>query len=225
MSRERRSPDQARALILDAAERVFAQVTPDQVGLRDIAREAGISHALVTHYFGSYEALARATLDRRIEATRQQALRRLAEAARAAPANPAAGPGQMPLLELLLEVTEDPVMLRLVGWAILTGRADAMSGPSGSLAPIIDAMAARARVLGDAAPSRPQLELSVAAALALAFGLRVARGELEGALGRPGALAPEVLRAELPRMLWAYLLAPPRATASAGAGGHGEAGD
>ena len=204
MTRERRTPEAARGLILDAAERVFAQVMPDQVGLRDIAREAGISHALVTHYFGTYEALARATLDRRITAARELAIQRLAATT--------PGPGNLPLLEVLLQVIEDPVMLRLVGWAILTGRGDAMPGPAGSLAPVLDAIEQRVQALGAAAPSRQQLELSVAAALAMAFGLAVARPELERALGRPGALSSEVLRSELPRMVWSYLMAAVRKT-------------
>jgi TetR/AcrR family transcriptional regulator, repressor for neighboring sulfatase len=199
VSRERRTPDQARSLILDAAERVFTRVMPDQVGLRDIAREAGISHALVTHYFGTYEGLARATLERRIGAARQQAITRLGSATFT--------PGNMPLLEILLEVIEDPVMLRLVGWALLSGREDAMSSQPGALAPVLDAIEARARALGLPAPSRPQLEFSVAAALALAFGLSVARAELERALDRPGALSLEALRTELPKMVWAYLTA------------------
>ena len=63
--RARRSPEEARALILEAAERVFATHLPDVVGLKDVAREAGVSHALVTHYFGTYSALVEATLERR----------------------------------------------------------------------------------------------------------------------------------------------------------------
>ena len=63
--RVRRSPDEARTLILDAADRVFAKKLPDAVGLKDVAREAGVSHALVTHYFGTYDGLVEATLERR----------------------------------------------------------------------------------------------------------------------------------------------------------------
>ena len=52
--RRRRSPELARQELLDAAERLFRDLPPDQVGLKDIGREADVSHALVTHYFGTY---------------------------------------------------------------------------------------------------------------------------------------------------------------------------
>src|SRR4051794_7784372 len=70
--RKRRDPDEARSHILTAAERVFAEHVPDVVGLKEIAREAEVSHALVSHYFGSYEALVEATLERRLRAVRER---------------------------------------------------------------------------------------------------------------------------------------------------------
>jgi AcrR family transcriptional regulator len=44
-------------IIIAAAERVFAQKPFDQVRIRDIAREAGISHALIYRYFSDQQAL------------------------------------------------------------------------------------------------------------------------------------------------------------------------
>src|SRR5262245_23077588 len=69
--RRRRAPEVAKLELLDAAERVFADNQPDQVGLKDIAREAGTSHALITHYFGTYAGLVEATLERRMNAMRE----------------------------------------------------------------------------------------------------------------------------------------------------------
>jgi len=63
--RVRRDPEEARSVILDAAERVFAEKGPDAAGLKDVAAMAGVSHALVSHYFGSYDALVEETLARR----------------------------------------------------------------------------------------------------------------------------------------------------------------
>lgn len=188
----RRSPDQTRELILDAAERVFLRALPDAVGLRDIAREAGTSHALVTHYFGTYEGLTRATLERRVESMRRQAIERLARATFKA--------GDFPLLELLLESVEDPVMVRLVAWALLSGRMDAFPGPAGALRPLLEAVEVRARQLGHEPPPRDQLELIVAGTIAMVFALAIAREPLEWALGRPGALASEVLRERIPQL-------------------------
>ena len=62
----RRTPEAARDEILAAAERVFTDALPDSVGLKDVAREAGVSHPLVSHYFGTYEGLVDATLERRL---------------------------------------------------------------------------------------------------------------------------------------------------------------
>ncbi len=52
----------ARALIRDAALRLFAEFGPDAVSLRRIAGEVGVSHGLVVHHFGSKEGL-RAVVD------------------------------------------------------------------------------------------------------------------------------------------------------------------
>lgn len=46
-----------RDIIIAAAERVFANKSFDQVSIRDIAREAGISHALIYRYFPDQQAL------------------------------------------------------------------------------------------------------------------------------------------------------------------------
>ncbi|HBU63588.1 MAG: hypothetical protein CMH91_11525 [Oceanicaulis sp.] len=45
------------AKILDAARRLFAHDTYDNVGIRDIASEAGVDSALIGRYFGSKEGL------------------------------------------------------------------------------------------------------------------------------------------------------------------------
>ena len=46
--RRRRSPEVARQELLEAAERLFTKDLPGEVGLKDVGREAGVSHALVT---------------------------------------------------------------------------------------------------------------------------------------------------------------------------------
>src|SRR5215475_10791513 len=114
LPRRRRSPELARQEILDAAERVFAQFQPDQVGLKEVAREAGVSHALITHYFGTYAGLIEAALERRTRATREAALARLREPAALS------RPGE--LLELLFRTLQDPVHLRLMRWMLASER-------------------------------------------------------------------------------------------------------
>lgn len=46
-----------REVIIEAAERVFARKPFNQVSIRDIAREAGISHALIYRYFPDQQSL------------------------------------------------------------------------------------------------------------------------------------------------------------------------
>lgn len=52
-----------RALILEAAGGRFAREGYDDVGIRDIAGDAGVDAALIVRYFGSKEGLFRAALD------------------------------------------------------------------------------------------------------------------------------------------------------------------
>lgn len=52
-----------RAAILEAAESRFARESYDDVGIRDIAGDAGVDPALIVRYFGSKEGLFRAALD------------------------------------------------------------------------------------------------------------------------------------------------------------------
>jgi TetR/AcrR family transcriptional regulator, repressor for neighboring sulfatase len=50
--------------IIDAAVELYAGRNPDEVTVRDIAERAGVSHALVHHYFGTKGEVLRAVLER-----------------------------------------------------------------------------------------------------------------------------------------------------------------
>ena len=58
--RQRRTPEEARRLILEAAQALVASTGPEGLRLQDIAAAAGISHPLILHHFGSREGLVRA---------------------------------------------------------------------------------------------------------------------------------------------------------------------
>ncbi len=60
MRRVRRSPEEARRLILEAAQALIARTGPEGLRLQDIAAEAGISHPLILHHFKSRAGLVRA---------------------------------------------------------------------------------------------------------------------------------------------------------------------
>ncbi|MFB6986797.1 TetR/AcrR family transcriptional regulator [Streptomyces sp. NPDC056230] len=56
---------------MDAATDLIARHGPDGVGLRRVAETVGVTHGLVTHYFGTYRALVRAVLERENERKRE----------------------------------------------------------------------------------------------------------------------------------------------------------
>src|SRR5437016_11757502 len=60
VKRARRSPEEARRLILDTAQALIARAGPEGLRLQEIAAAAGISHPLILHHFGSREGLVRA---------------------------------------------------------------------------------------------------------------------------------------------------------------------
>lgn len=195
----RRTPEAAKALILDAATRVFATALPDQIGVREVAVEAGVSHGLITHYFGTYERLIDEVIERRVAAMRSLAFARLGSATFA--------PSESPLLDVLIELLEDRTLTRLVAWSLLAGHADRVMGGDGALGQIVDAMHARVSQLG-AAVARDRLEMSVVMSISMVAGWSLAGPALERAAGRREPYSREQLRRELHRMMRAYVQAP-----------------
>ena len=202
LPRRRRSPELARQEILDAAERVFARFQPDQVGLKEVAREAGVSHALITHYFGTYAGLIEAALERRLRALREAALSRLREA------GALSRPGE--LLGLMFDALEDPVHLRLMRWLLASERpaaATAFGLHDRGLATIAGQVA---RAL-DAQPSAAlvrEVELTLLTAVSAAYGYALAKHALVGALGRePSSELDVQVRDTLAVMVHAHLRA------------------
>lgn len=63
--RKRRTAEEARAAILDAAEQRLVAYGPGGIRLQDVAADIGVSHPTVLHHFGSREALVREVCERR----------------------------------------------------------------------------------------------------------------------------------------------------------------
>ena len=198
--RVRRAPADAREHLLDAGEAVFARQLPDAVGLREIAAEACVSHGLVTHYFATYEGLVSAVIERRMERARSTAFAALAQATLAAEGDDA------PLLTVLIELFSDRVLMRLVAWALLSGRDLARVIGPGELGRLIDGMAVRLAAQGTPV-ARDRLEFAVVAAVAALVGWSIAGPLLARATGGE-PFAPDALKRELRRMVRAYLLLP-----------------
>jgi len=60
VKRVRRTPEEARRLILEAAQAAIARTGPEGLRLHEIAAAAGISHPLILHHFGNRAGLVRA---------------------------------------------------------------------------------------------------------------------------------------------------------------------
>src|SRR5438045_9204068 len=78
--RIRRTPEDARALILHAAQARLARTGPEGLRLQDIAADAGISHPLILHHFGSREGLVRALTQQAVTELRDKLLAALGSA-------------------------------------------------------------------------------------------------------------------------------------------------
>ncbi|MFY0576978.1 TetR/AcrR family transcriptional regulator [Cystobacter fuscus] len=112
-------PEQAREAILEAAESLLRERGPDGVGLQTVARAAGVSHGLVTHYFGTYEALVREVFQRRARLLADGFWQRMLESREP--------PDTAQWLELFSPLLQDEGNVRLMAWALLTGRGEHLS--------------------------------------------------------------------------------------------------
>lgn len=176
--RKRRSPEEARALILAAAQRLLASHGPDAVGLKDVAREAGVSHALVTHYFGTIDGLVDAALEAHATEARGELVRRIAM-------HPDEGPREW--MQHYFEWVNRPLTGRLLAWALVTGRIardDFFSRRLRGAKHVVDALSKRL----DASPrrdvARSDLEFAVVLLLAASHGYALGKHAFWASLGR-----------------------------------------
>jgi AcrR family transcriptional regulator len=140
--RRRLSAEDARARILEAAERKLAEVGPEGLRLTELAAELGISHPAILHHFGSREELVAAVVSRAFTHTNEQ----LAEAIASR------GPGRAAILDIIAEFYGKNGNARLIAWLLLSGRApkQARAGASRPLQRVIElAHAQRSRAQPD----------------------------------------------------------------------------
>jgi AcrR family transcriptional regulator len=80
-TRIRRTPEDAQAHILEAAEAILAKgAGPGALRLADVAHQAGVSHPTILHHFGSREGLVRAINKRGFEKLTGAATEQMASA-------------------------------------------------------------------------------------------------------------------------------------------------
>ncbi len=201
--RRRRLPTEARQEILAAAERVFADAHPDAVGLKEVAEDAGVSHALVTHYFGTFGGLIDAVLEQRVMALRERMLARMAE--------PGALSRPSELLNMLFDSLEEPVYKRLWMWVLATERAAAQDFfplRQQGLRLVAEQLAvAISEVTGAPAVHLVgEVERVLLIAVSTAYGYSVGKAGLVGALGKtPSREIDRALQESLGEMIREHL--------------------
>lgn len=112
--RIRRSAEDARKEILDAAERRMAEVGPGGIRLQDVARDVGVSHPTVLHHFGSREALIAAVVDRSVGGLQASFVEEIGSGRH----------GEEPITEMLeaaAKVLGDGGHARIAAWLALSG--------------------------------------------------------------------------------------------------------
>lgn len=70
MSEEAADKQDKRQILMDTAERLFAERGFEAVSVRELAAEAGVNLAMVSYYFGSKEGLFEAIIENKIPRTR-----------------------------------------------------------------------------------------------------------------------------------------------------------
>jgi AcrR family transcriptional regulator len=113
--RHRRTAEEARRAILDAAERRLSEAGPDSIRLQQIAADVGVSHPAILHHFESREALIRAVVRRAIERFETDLIDELGRAAGSD------SPSAAGMIERAFDVLVEKGHARVVAWLLLSG--------------------------------------------------------------------------------------------------------
>jgi AcrR family transcriptional regulator len=115
-TRKRRSVDDAKKEILDAAERRMLEAGPGGIRLQEIAADVGISHPAILHHFGSREGLVRAVVDRALVALQEDLVQAFQSSA----------PDGAALIDRAFETLVDRGHGRFLAWLVLSGYDEAL---------------------------------------------------------------------------------------------------
>jgi AcrR family transcriptional regulator len=134
------------AALVEAARKLFVARGPSAVSLRDVAREAGVNHALIHHYIGSRDDLLRLVFAESTARAKQQVEGTESPTAALAALRRLSG--------------NDDAYSRLLAWALLEGRDPAeFHGRSAAMEAVIGTTESNSR------------ELRIAVAMATAYTL------------------------------------------------------
>jgi len=174
--RVRRTPEEARRLILETAQALIAKTGPEGLRLQDIAAAAGISHPLILHHFGSREGLVRALT--------QEAATELRDKLVAALASPQYSVEQQ--LDRVFDAFRDGLAQRLA-WLATVDPGGSAEGTAMIMRDIADSLHARriATAPPDAAIDREDTDSLIYLVATAAFGDALFGAQLHRSAGLP----------------------------------------
>lgn len=163
-ARRRRTAEEARREILDAAQVRLAAGGPEAVRLQDIASDLGISHPAILHHFETREGLLQALSLRTMEELNDGLVRDIERGE--------LEPGEG--IERVFLALSQGEAARLLAWRVLSGRADFEPGDRQHMRELIDAVYRRieesARDAEGVPPSYEEVACCMRLASAAMFG-------------------------------------------------------
>jgi AcrR family transcriptional regulator len=200
--RKRRTAEEARTAILDAAEQLLVASGPAGIRLQEVAADVGVSHPTVLHHFGSREGLMEAVVARALESLHAGLL--------AAVQTSPKGPDQVAtLLDSVFETMVKGGHARAFLWLALSGYKPSMEELHvRSLAEAVHAIRLGRRGQGDKKKPVPSFEDTYFTVLLPALALLAM--SVTGRAGAKGAREDEVcgarrFRVWLARMIHEHL--------------------
>ena len=121
--RTRRTVEEARSTILDAAEDIVREVGPAGLRITAVAQRAGMAHPNVIHHFGSREGLLEALTTRTVQRATDRVV-----TAMAGPI-PTDEEEQVDALTRVLDSLDEGGQGRLLAWLVLSRRAGGFRRP------------------------------------------------------------------------------------------------
>jgi len=159
--RSRRTPEEARRLILDTAQELIARGGPEGLRLQEIAAAAGISHPLILHHFGSREGLVRALVQEAVGELRDKLIGSMGSGASSLEQE----------LDQVFDAYRDGLAQRLA-WLATIDPSGEQAGSATIMRDIADSLHAQrvATAPAGAAPDRADTEMLVHLIAVAAFG-------------------------------------------------------
>jgi len=113
--RVRRTAEEAKVMILDAAERRLRELGPAGIKLQELAADVGVSHPAILHHFGSRDGLVEAVVRRALDTLRDSTLDQVRQHMRREVDIPS-------ILDAVFGILAERGHARLVAWLILEGK-------------------------------------------------------------------------------------------------------